>query len=125
MTRLHGQSEAQRARMLDRLVQTHTAIAMSNFGLEDMLRTVVEEALDLTGADAAVVELPDGGDMVYRAIAAQPSRWPAAGAGKIRFRVCLATVEALVVAGGAATRTARSTGRHAGRWVRGRWWSSR
>src|SRR5690242_16239699 len=59
-TRAHGETEAQRARMLDRLVQTHTAIAMSELGLDEMLHTVVEEALALTGADAAVVELPQG-----------------------------------------------------------------
>ena len=98
-TRLHGEGEAQRARMLDRLVQTHTAIAMSDFGFEDMLRTVVEEALDLTGADAAVVELPEGGDMVYRAVAGAAGPF-------VGLRVaqegsasgyCLATVEPLVV----------------------------
>jgi diguanylate cyclase (GGDEF)-like protein len=73
-TRRHGETEAQRARMLDRLVQTQSAIAMSDFGLDDVLATVVEEALTLTGADAAVVELPDGEDLVYRAVAgvAQP-----------------------------------------------------
>ena len=39
-----------------------------------MLETVVAEARQLTGADAAVVELPDGDDLVYRAVAgtAQP-----------------------------------------------------
>ena len=98
-TRLHGQSEAQRARMLDRLVQTHTAIAMSDFGFDDMLRTVVDEALALTGADAAVVELPEGEDMVYRAVAgtAEPYlglRLPQEGSAS---GYCLATVDALVV----------------------------
>ena len=68
-TRRHAETEAQRARMLDRLVQTHTAIAMSDAGFDDLLATVAEEALALTGADAAVVELPDGQDLVYRAVA--------------------------------------------------------
>jgi diguanylate cyclase len=68
-TRRHGEQEAQRARLLDRLVHTQSAIAMSDFGFEDVLSTIVEEALALTGADAAVVELPEGGDMVYRAVA--------------------------------------------------------
>jgi diguanylate cyclase (GGDEF)-like protein len=60
--------------MLDRLVQTQSAIAKSEFGFYGVLATVVEEALTLTGADAAVVELPDGDDLVYRAVAgvAQP-----------------------------------------------------
>lgn len=58
-----------RASLLDRLVRTHAAIALGDFGLDDLLETVVDEALDLTGADAAVVELPDGDEMVYRAVA--------------------------------------------------------
>jgi diguanylate cyclase len=99
-TRRHGENEAQRARMLDRLVQTHTAIAMSDFGFEDLMQTVVDEALALTGADAAVVELPEGPDMVYRAVAggAEPFyglRLPQDGSASGH---CLATVEPLVVA---------------------------
>jgi diguanylate cyclase (GGDEF)-like protein len=97
--RRHGEDEAQRARKLDRLVQTHTAIAMSDFGFEELLRTVVDEAVALTGADAAVVELPDGEDMVYRAVAgtAEPFlglRLPQDGSASGH---CLATVESLVV----------------------------
>jgi len=99
-TRRHGEDEAQRARMLDRLVQTHTAIAMSDFGFEDLLQTVVEEALALTGADGAVVELPEGRDMVYRAVAGAAGpfsgrRLPQDGSASGH---CLATVEPLVVA---------------------------
>ncbi|HST14833.1 MAG TPA: sensor domain-containing diguanylate cyclase [Gaiellaceae bacterium] len=98
-TRRHGENEAQRARMLDRLVRTHTAIAMSDSGFEDLLRTVVEEALALTGADAAVVELPEGRDMVYRAVAGTAGpfyglRLPQDGSAS---GYCLATVEPLVV----------------------------
>jgi diguanylate cyclase (GGDEF)-like protein len=98
-TRVHGESEAQRARMLDRLVQTHTAIAMSDFGFEDILETVVEEALALTGADAAVVELPEGEDLVYRAVAGTAQafaglRIPADGSAS---GYCLAQLEPLVV----------------------------
>ncbi len=58
---------AARARELDELVATRTAIATSRFDLETVLATVVEEAQQLTGADAAIVELPDGDDLVYRA----------------------------------------------------------
>lgn len=98
-TRHHGETEAQRARMLDRLVQTQSAIAMSDFGFEDVLGTVVEEALALTNADAAVIELPDGEDLVYRAVAgtAQPllgSRLAREGSAS---GYCLATLEPLVV----------------------------
>jgi diguanylate cyclase (GGDEF)-like protein len=99
-TRRHGESEAHRARMLDRLVQTQSAIAMSDFGFEDVLHTVVGEALALTGADAAVIELPEGRDMVYRAVAgtAEPFfglRLPQEGSAS---GVCLETIEPLVIA---------------------------
>ena len=99
MTRAHADNETQRARMLDRLVQTQSAIAMSDFGFEDVLRTVVDEALALTDADAAVVELPEGEDLVYRAVAgtAEPYiglRIPADGSAS---GYCLANAEPLVV----------------------------
>jgi diguanylate cyclase (GGDEF)-like protein len=99
LTRHQAEVEADRARMLDRLVETQTAIAMSDFGLDDVLETVVEEALALTSADAAVVELPDGDDLVYRAVAG--TAVPFAGlrlalAGSVSG-YCLATVEPVVV----------------------------
>jgi diguanylate cyclase (GGDEF)-like protein len=56
-----------RARELDRLAETQNAIATSEFDLEAVLSTVVQEARRLTDADAAVVEMPDGADLVYRA----------------------------------------------------------
>lgn len=56
-----------RARELDRLAATQNAIATSQFDLDAVLATVVDEARRLTGADAAVVEVPDGDDLVYRA----------------------------------------------------------
>jgi diguanylate cyclase (GGDEF)-like protein len=100
LTRRHGEDEAQRARLLDRLVQTQSAIAMSDFGFDDLLRTVVEEAIALTNADAAVVELPEGEDLVYRAVAgaAEPFyglRVPASGSASGH---CLVQLEAIVVA---------------------------
>jgi diguanylate cyclase len=115
-TRVHGEVEAQRARRLDRLVQTHTAIAMSDFGFEDILETVVEEALALTGADAAVVELPEGEDLVYRAVAGTAQafaglRIPADGSAS---GYCLAQLEPLVVSD---TETDRHVDRDACRQV--------
>jgi diguanylate cyclase (GGDEF)-like protein len=59
----------QRARELDRVVAVQTAIATSKFDLDSVMNTVVEEAQQLTGADAAVVEIPDGDELVYRAVA--------------------------------------------------------
>jgi diguanylate cyclase len=67
--RRDAEDAERRASMLDRLIRTHTAIAMSDFGLDDVLETIVDEALDLTGADAAVIELPEDDVMVYRAVA--------------------------------------------------------
>ena len=98
-TQVHASESARRAEALDRVVQTHTAIALSDFGLEDILRTVAAESLALTGADAAVVELPEEGDMVYRAAAGTAAellgfRVPAAGSASGR---CLATMRPLVV----------------------------
>ena len=58
-----------RARELDRLVQTQRAIATAEFDLDAVMRTVVAEALELTSADAAVLEVPEGPEMVYRAAA--------------------------------------------------------
>jgi diguanylate cyclase (GGDEF)-like protein len=59
----------ERAHELDRLVATHTAIATSSLDLQAVLDTVAGQALELTRADAAVVELPEGDEMVYRAAA--------------------------------------------------------
>jgi diguanylate cyclase (GGDEF)-like protein len=56
-----------RARELDRLAETQNAIATSEFDLDAVLGTVVKEAQRLTNAHAAVVEIPDGDDLVYRA----------------------------------------------------------
>jgi len=58
-----------RARELDEIVATQATIATAEFDLERVLDTVVHEALRLASADAAVVELPDGDELVYRAVA--------------------------------------------------------
>jgi diguanylate cyclase (GGDEF)-like protein len=54
---------------LDRLVATQTAIATGQFDLDAVLRRVAEEALNLSGGEGAVVEVPESGDMVYIAAA--------------------------------------------------------
>jgi diguanylate cyclase (GGDEF)-like protein len=99
-TRRRAQEALRRARVLDRLLRTQTAIALSDPGLEDVLETVVEKALELTGADGAVVELPTGGEMIYRAVAGTAEeflgmRIPVEGS---LSGLCLATLEPLVVA---------------------------
>jgi diguanylate cyclase len=74
-----------RARELDRLAETQNAIATSHFDLDAVLGTVVHEARRLTAADAAVVEIPEGDELVYRAAAGTAERHlgirlPSAGA---------------------------------------------
>jgi diguanylate cyclase (GGDEF)-like protein len=63
-----------RASELDRLVDTQTTIATARFDVQAVLDTIVEEALALTGADGAVVELPEGDEMVYTAGAGAAAR---------------------------------------------------
>jgi diguanylate cyclase (GGDEF)-like protein len=58
-----------RAEELRRLVLTQNAIGTVASDLDGVLATVVEQARELTHAEAAVVELPDGDEMVYRAAA--------------------------------------------------------
>jgi diguanylate cyclase (GGDEF)-like protein len=58
-----------RAADLDRLVATQTAIATSPFDLDAVMQTIVEQALLVTGAAGAVVELPRGHELVYTAVA--------------------------------------------------------
>ncbi len=97
--RREGEETERHASLLDRLIRTHTAIAMSDFGLSDVLETVVDEALDLTGADGAVVELPDGDDMVFRSVAG--SATPFAGlrlpADASASGYCLTRMEPVVI----------------------------
>jgi diguanylate cyclase (GGDEF)-like protein len=64
----------QRARELDRVVAVQTAIATSRFSIDAVMQTVVDEAQRLCGADAAVVEIPDGEELVYRAVAGTAAR---------------------------------------------------
>ena len=59
----------ERARALDRILRTQRAIATTEPDLEQVMATVVAEAIELTKADGAVVEIPDGDEMVYRAVA--------------------------------------------------------
>jgi len=88
-----------RAELLDRLVATHTAIATSDVGLDDVLESVAFAALELTGADGAVVQLPEGDALVYRAVAGSAAqfaglRYPIEGSAS---GACLATGEPRVV----------------------------
>ena len=56
-----------RALELDRLVATQTSIATARFDVHAVLDTVVAEALAMSSGDGAVIELPEGDEMVYTA----------------------------------------------------------
>jgi GAF domain-containing protein len=47
-------------RVLEQVIRTQTALAEPDFDLDAILRDVADEARALTGAEAAVVEAPDG-----------------------------------------------------------------
>lgn len=53
---------------LHRLVETQNAIATTELGSDAVMASVVDEARRLTGADGSVVELPEGKELVYRAV---------------------------------------------------------
>ena len=66
--RRETQVASNRAEEFRRLVATQSAIGTAS-DLDGVLKTVAHQALDLSRAEAAVVELPEGTDMVYRATA--------------------------------------------------------
>lgn len=71
LTEQHRQARLarERARALDRILRTQRTIATTEPELEQLMATVVAESIELTGAEGAVVELPEGDTMVYRAVA--------------------------------------------------------
>lgn len=90
----------ERARALDRILRTQRTIATTEPDLEQVMATVVSEAIELTNAEGAVVEIPDGGDIVYRSVAGSATsflglRQPAAGSIS---GLCIETGNPLVVA---------------------------
>jgi diguanylate cyclase (GGDEF)-like protein len=56
-----------RAEGLDQMIRTQTEVASSNLGIDDVMTRVAQGALDLTGADAACIELVDGDEVVCTA----------------------------------------------------------
>jgi putative nucleotidyltransferase with HDIG domain len=54
------------ARLL-RVIEIQNEVVATRLDLDAIMRLVAERAAQMTGASAAVVELPDGEDMVYRA----------------------------------------------------------
>jgi diguanylate cyclase (GGDEF)-like protein len=67
--RHHAELARKRAADLQRLAVTQNVIAGTHLEVDGVMAVVVDEAQALTGADAAVVELPEGDDLVYRAVA--------------------------------------------------------
>jgi PAS domain S-box-containing protein len=58
-----------RARLdrMTRLAAAQTALSEADLGLDAFMQVIVEQLADLTGAKGAIVELVEGGDLVYRA----------------------------------------------------------
>jgi len=58
-----------RARLdrMTRLATAQTALSEAGLDLDAFMQAIVEHLADLTGAKGAIVELVDGGDLVYRA----------------------------------------------------------
>ncbi len=54
-------------RVLEQVLRTQEATALPGFDLDRVLRSVVEEARALTGADAAAILLPDRGRIASEA----------------------------------------------------------
>src|SRR5262245_36952104 len=54
---------------LTAVIGVQAAIAASALALQDVMDLVVEHAVRLTAADGAVIELVEGDEMVYRAVA--------------------------------------------------------
>ena len=80
--RHHAWLAERRAYELQELAATQTTIASTQLDVDGVMAVVVDEARRLTAADAAVVELPDGDDMVYRAVSGTAEEYR-------RFRVGL------------------------------------
>jgi diguanylate cyclase (GGDEF)-like protein/PAS domain S-box-containing protein len=55
------------AQRLTRVVEAQSVIAATSGGVAEVMRAVAEQACEVVGGDGAVVELPDGSDLVYRA----------------------------------------------------------
>jgi signal transduction histidine kinase len=55
--------------LLSEIVATHEGVSTAAFNLDAVMHEVVERSRGLTGADAAVLELVEGDEMVYRAVA--------------------------------------------------------
>lgn len=65
-TTTHAQAQADQ---LAQIIQTQQAIATADGTFADLMAIVAERAMHITGAAAAVVEVPEGDEMVYVAAA--------------------------------------------------------
>src|SRR5262249_46859850 len=63
------------ADMLSEIVETQGAIATAGLAIDDVLAIVAERSRRIAGANAAVVELPEGDEMVYRAATGDAARY--------------------------------------------------
>ena len=73
--RVEGSTEFKDIGLLTELVATQRTVLASAFDLDEAMAQIVAQAHRLTRADAAVVEMLDGDELVYRAVAGTADRF--------------------------------------------------
>ncbi len=68
-SRRQEQATREDAERLGRVVRAQEVIAAATGGIDDVMTVVAAEACEIVGAGGAMVELPDGDQLVYRAVA--------------------------------------------------------
>lgn len=89
-----------RARLdrMTRLATAQTALSEAELDLDAFMQAIVEHLADLTGAKGAIVELVDGGDLVYRAATDKSVIGTRLKRDNSFSGLCVATAEVLVCA---------------------------
>ncbi len=87
-----------RARLdrMTRLAAAQTALAEADLGLDAFMQAIVEHLAELTGAKGAIVELVDGGDLVYRAASDRALIGTRLKRDNSFSGLCVATAEVLI-----------------------------
>jgi diguanylate cyclase (GGDEF)-like protein len=73
--RVEGSSEFKDIGLLTELVATQRMVLASDFDLDEAMAQIVAQAHRLTRADAAVVEMLEGDELVYRAVAGKADKF--------------------------------------------------
>jgi PAS domain S-box-containing protein len=89
-----------RARLdrMTRLAQAQTALSEAGLDLDAFMQAIVEHLADLTGAKGAIVELVEGGELVYRAATDRSLIGTRLARDNSFSGLCVATAEVLICA---------------------------